>query len=68
MVHEPMTDLFHLMSKFVTPQGKILVPGVNELVAPLEEGERYAIMTHSESIIRLSWREMGSSFLFYPKS
>lgn len=29
---EPMTDLFDLFSKLVTPQGKILVPGINEKV------------------------------------
>ncbi|CAG7850464.1 Cys-Gly metallodipeptidase dug1; AltName: Full=GSH degradosomal complex subunit DUG1 [Serendipita indica DSM 11827] len=40
MVHEPMTDLIHIMSKLVTPQGDILVPGINELVAPLTEEER----------------------------
>ncbi|OCB89196.1 CNDP dipeptidase [Sanghuangporus baumii] len=42
-VYEPMTDLIQLFSKLVTPTGKILIPGVNELVAPLtdEERERY---------------------------
>ena len=39
-VHEPMTDLITLMSKLVTPQGKILIPGVEDLVAPLTEAER----------------------------
>ncbi|KAL5514761.1 hypothetical protein ACEPAG_2077 [Sanghuangporus baumii] len=39
-VYEPMTDLIQLMSKLVTPTGKILIPGVNELVAPLTEEER----------------------------
>jgi Cys-Gly metallodipeptidase DUG1 len=44
MVHEPMTDLFAIMSKLVTPQGEILVPGINELVAPLtdDEAKRFA--------------------------
>ncbi|GAA5857904.1 hypothetical protein JCM1840_000961 [Sporobolomyces johnsonii] len=40
VVHEPMTDLFALFSKLVTPQGKILVPGINEKVAPLTPEER----------------------------
>ncbi|KAJ8294183.1 Cys-Gly metallodipeptidase dug1 [Rhodotorula toruloides] len=40
VVHEPMTDLFALFSKLVTPQGKILVPGINEKVAPLTDEER----------------------------
>ncbi|GAA5875948.1 hypothetical protein JCM3774_005826 [Rhodotorula dairenensis] len=40
VVHEPMTDLFLLFSKLVTPKGKILIPGINEMVAPLTEEER----------------------------
>ncbi|GAA5935529.1 hypothetical protein JCM10213_004050 [Rhodosporidiobolus nylandii] len=40
VVHEPMTDLFALFSKLVTPKGEILIPGINEKVAPLTEEER----------------------------
>ncbi|GAA5946373.1 hypothetical protein JCM3775_004771 [Rhodotorula graminis] len=40
VVHEPMTDLFALFSKLVTPQGEILIPGINEKVAPLTAEER----------------------------
>lgn len=29
---EPMTDLFAIFSKLVSPQGKILVPGISEKV------------------------------------
>ena len=32
VVHEPMTDLFLLFSKLVTPKGEILIPGINEMV------------------------------------
>jgi Cys-Gly metallodipeptidase DUG1 len=39
-VHEPMTDLFAIFSKLVTPAGKILIPGLDELVAPLTDEER----------------------------
>ncbi|QRW13107.1 Gly-Xaa carboxypeptidase [Ceratobasidium sp. AG-Ba] len=48
-VHEPMTDLFHLFSKLVTPQGKILIPGIDELVDKLtpEERSRYERMDYS---------------------
>ena len=48
-VHEPMTDLIAILSKLVTPQGDILVPGVNELVAPLteEEKKRYESIDYS---------------------
>ena len=38
-----MTDLIQVMSKLVTPQGDILVPGINDLVAPLTEEERYGL-------------------------
>lgn len=38
--HEPMTDLAHLMAGLVDSTGKILVPGVDELVAPLTEQEK----------------------------
>lgn len=34
-VHEPMTDLFAVMSKLVAPNGKIQVPGIYDMVRPL---------------------------------
>jgi len=50
-VHEPMTDLFHLFSKLVSPSGEILVPGIKELIAPLtdEERKRYELMDFQTS-------------------
>ena len=42
MVHEPMTDLVLLMTKLVDTSGKILVRGVEEMVPPPTEEERYA--------------------------
>lgn len=39
-IHEPMTDLIALMSKLVTPQGEILVPGIKELIAPVTADEQ----------------------------
>lgn len=39
-VHEPMTDLVHLMSKLVDGRGNILIPGVDEMVEPPTESER----------------------------
>ncbi|WWC70211.1 uncharacterized protein I206_104161 [Kwoniella pini CBS 10737] len=39
-VHEPMTDLITLMSKLVTGDGQILIPGVKEMIAPLTDDER----------------------------
>ncbi|KAN0062566.1 hypothetical protein ACQY0O_005098 [Thecaphora frezii] len=46
VVHEPMTDLFTIMSKLVAAQGEILIPGIKELIAPLtdEERQRYDVM------------------------
>jgi hypothetical protein len=46
VVHEPMNDLFQIMSKLTTPKGEILVPGIKDLVAPLtdEERNRYDVM------------------------
>ncbi|KAK4704732.1 hypothetical protein P7C70_g1471, partial [Phenoliferia sp. Uapishka_3] len=43
---EPMTDLFAVFSKLVTPQGEILVPGIADKVAPLtaEEKARYDVI------------------------
>lgn len=37
---EPMTDLVNIMSKLVDNKGKILIPGINEMVAPLTEDEK----------------------------
>ena len=42
-----MTDLIQLMSKLVTPQGEILIPGVEDLVAPLLESEKWVSVIFS---------------------
>lgn len=34
-IHEPMTDLFSVMSKLVDVNGQILVPGIYEKVRPI---------------------------------
>ncbi|KAK9473307.1 uncharacterized protein V1510DRAFT_414694 [Dipodascopsis tothii] len=39
MVSEPMIDLVHILSGLVSPDGKILVPGLMDLVAPVTEEE-----------------------------
>jgi Cys-Gly metallodipeptidase DUG1 len=38
-VHEPMTDLIFLMNSLVKPDGEILIPGINDQVAPLDAEE-----------------------------
>ncbi|KAI8989637.1 CNDP dipeptidase [Trametes punicea] len=40
MVHEPMTDLIYLMGRLVAPNGTILIPGVEDMVAPADAEER----------------------------
>jgi Cys-Gly metallodipeptidase DUG1 len=37
---EPMTDLVRVLGSLVDTNGRIQVPGINELVAPLEEEEK----------------------------
>lgn len=37
---EPMTDLMHILSRLVDINGKILIPGINDLVAPVTEEEK----------------------------
>lgn len=39
-VHEPMTDLINLLNTLVTPQGDILIKGVDEMVPPADEYEK----------------------------
>lgn len=41
-VYEPMTDLVKLLSTLVTSQGDILIKGVDEMVPPADEEEKYA--------------------------
>ncbi|KAJ9077866.1 hypothetical protein DSO57_1012689 [Entomophthora muscae] len=38
-VHEPMTDLIHILGKLVSCDGKIMVPGIMNQVAPVTEEE-----------------------------
>ena len=39
-VHEPMTDLVRLLGRLVDTDGKIQIPGVNEMVAPMTDDEK----------------------------
>lgn len=39
IIAEPMTDLVHLMGELVDNKGKILIPGVYDMVAPLTDKE-----------------------------
>ncbi|KAF8966547.1 hypothetical protein BDZ97DRAFT_1903667 [Flammula alnicola] len=48
-VHEPMTDLISLLSTLVSPQGDILIKGVDDMIAAADEEERaiYAGLDYS---------------------
>lgn len=37
---EPMTDLVRLLGRLVDTNGKILIPGINEMVAPITDDEK----------------------------
>jgi Cys-Gly metallodipeptidase DUG1 len=50
-VHEPMTDLIALMSKLVDPSGKILIPGIEEMVQPPTQEEMSAILFRSTLMV-----------------
>ena len=41
-----MTDLIAIMSKLVDSQGKILIPGVDEMVHAADEEEKYVLLFH----------------------
>ncbi|KAF4613357.1 hypothetical protein D9613_011016 [Agrocybe pediades] len=55
-VHEPMTDLVHLLNTLVTPTGDILIKGVDEMVPPADEEEKkiYEKLDYSISDIEQS--------------
>ena len=40
VVHEAMTELVRLMATLVDEQGRILIPGIDEMVAPLTQEEK----------------------------
>jgi Cys-Gly metallodipeptidase DUG1 len=52
-VHEPMTDLISLLGTLVSPQGDILVKGVDDMVPPPDDDEKaiYAGLNYSISDI-----------------
>jgi Cys-Gly metallodipeptidase DUG1 len=55
-VHEPMTDLISLLGTLVTPDGKILIKGVEEMIAEPDEEEKaiYAALDYSISDVEQS--------------
>jgi Cys-Gly metallodipeptidase DUG1 len=62
--HEPMTDLTQLMSSLVTPSGEILIPGLNDLVAPLTDSEK-ALYTDIAFTMSNLYESLGSQTSLY---
>ena len=64
-VQEPMTDLVRTMASLVDSNGKILIPGLNELVAPLtaEEKSLYGDIAFSMDNLQES---LGSKTFLHP--
>ena len=57
MVHEPMTDLIKLMSKLVDHNGHILIPGIEEMVAPPDENEMCVLaFQEARACLRMRFR------------
>ena len=42
--HEPMTDLIALLGKMVASDGRILVPGVDDMVNAADDEEKYEVV------------------------
>jgi len=42
-VHEPMTDLIALLGTLVNPQGDIVIKGVDDMVPPPDDEEKYGV-------------------------
>lgn len=51
VVHEPMTDLIFLMGRLVATDGTILIPGVEDMIAPPDAEERCVLWLSSPSVI-----------------
>jgi Cys-Gly metallodipeptidase DUG1 len=64
-VHEPMTDLIFLMNSLVKPDGEILIPGINDQVAPLraEEADLYKNLAFTMTELHDA---IGSSTALFP--
>lgn len=62
---EPMTDLVRILGKLVDTDGRILIPGIDELVAPVTEEEKklYAPIAFTMDNIHES---LGSKTTIYP--
>jgi len=62
---EPMTDLVRLLGKLVDTNGKILIPGINELVAPVTDEEKKLYSTIAFTMDNIH-ESLGSKTTIYP--
>ena len=64
-VQEPMTDLVRVMATLVDGNGKILIPGINELIAPVTEEENALYGPIAFTMDNL-YESIGSQTSIYP--
>ena len=62
---EPMTDLVRILARLVDTDGKILIPGIDELVAPLTEEEKALYGPISYTMENL-YESLGSMTSIFP--
>lgn len=63
-VHEAMTDLISLMGCLVDKKGKILIPGINEAVAPVTD-EEYELYDHIDFDMEEFAKDVGAVTLLH---
>lgn len=64
IVHEPMTDLVRVLGKLVDTDGKILIPGIQEMVAPMTDDEQALYADISYTMANL-YESLGSTAAIY---
>ena len=63
--HEPMTDLVKVLGTLVDPNGKILIDGLNELVAPVTDDEKALYKDIAFTMDNL-YESLGSKAAIFP--
>ncbi|XP_021097814.1 cytosolic non-specific dipeptidase isoform X2 [Heterocephalus glaber] len=63
-VHEAMTDLISLMGSLIDNKGKILIPGINEAVAPLTN-EEHELYDHIDFDMEEFAKDIGAQTLLH---
>ena len=63
---EPMTDLVRILASLVDTKGKIQIPGINELVAPLTDEEK-SLYTNIAFTMDDLYNSLGSKTSIHPE-